>query len=198
MNGHIFATVSAVALAMSFTTALGVSETKVPTEGPGLKPGWPGWYIAGSASDPDGPLTAPQTLAEPNATARARGADMPPRCAHSIVCQMNGTRAGGVSAGEDGQRVEWRHTPGKSYTFAYPFDLPPGGGDVAGVGVDSKDNVWVWQRNKPDIPALFKFGPDHKLLFAVPPEATDHSTPFRGHASTPRAMPGSSTNLARP
>ena len=104
------------------------------------------------------------------------------RGAHSdCLRDGNGTRAGGVSAGEDFMRVEWRHTPGRSFTPTYPFDLPAGGGDVTGVGVDSKDNVWVWQRNKPEDPALFKFGPDHKLLFAVPAELTDHSAPFRGH-----------------
>jgi hypothetical protein len=189
MKKHFFATVSAVALGMVCTAALGFTETVVPTEGPGLKPGWPGWYIAGSASDPAGPITLPPSGAggNPNPAARAAAAaaaaaaGMPPRCAHSGVCEMDGTRGGGVSDTENAHRVSWKHTPGKYYTFAYPFDLPAGGGDVTGVGVDPQDNVWVWQRNKPGDPALFKFSADHKLLFSVPPDLTNHSLPFRGH-----------------
>jgi DNA-binding beta-propeller fold protein YncE len=76
-------------------------------------------------------------------------------------------------------RVNWK--PTTKWAYAYPWELPAGGGDVTGVGVDSKDNVWVWQRNQPGSPALFKFGPDYKMLFAVPAELTDHSQPFRGH-----------------
>jgi hypothetical protein len=183
MTKGILASVAVVALGAVCTATLGLADTKVPTEGPGLKPGLPGWYIAGSPSDPAGPLPPPPP--PPTGAGRAGGAarapGTPPRCAHSGICEMDGTRAGGISAGEDGQRVEWKATPGKSYTFAYPFDLPAGGGNVTGVGVDTKDNVWVWQRNQPDQPALFKFGPDHKLLFSVPPDVTNHTPPFRGH-----------------
>jgi DNA-binding beta-propeller fold protein YncE len=84
---------------------------------------------------------------------------------------------GGVTDGV--LRVAWK--PTTKWTYSYPWELPPGGGDVTGVGVDPKDNVWVWQRNQPGQPALFKFGPDHKLLFAVDPALTDHTMPFRGH-----------------
>lgn len=196
MNGRIFAAVAAMVLGTVCVATLGYAETKVPTQGPGLRPGWPGWYIAGSVSDPEGPVVPrdpadliPGVAGGVRAVGAVGGApgsgaaagELPPRCTRSNVCEMDGTRAGGVSAGEAGQHVSWRHTPGKTYTTAYPFDLPVGGGDVTGVAVDAKDNVWVWQRNQPQNPALFKFGPDNKLLFAVPAEVTGHTMPFRGH-----------------
>jgi len=168
--------------------ALDAAETKVPMDGP-AKNGSPGWYIAGSAADPEGPLAPPRAgragVAEAGGGEEGGGAGRvsgyPPRCAHSIVCEMDGTRGGGVSAGEEGNRTVWKHTPGLSYSVSYPFDLPAGGGDVASVAVDSKDNVWIYQRNKPENPALFKFGPDHKLLFTIPSDVYDHSGPFRAH-----------------
>jgi hypothetical protein len=186
MTGRIAATIAALAVGTCFSVVLAFSETKVATEGPGLKPGWPSWYIEGSASDPLGPFPAGRGGRGAGAGRGAGGgrgaapaADngMPPRCAHSAVCQGDGTRDGGVTDGTT--RVAWK--PNTNWTFAYPWELPAGGGDVTGVGVDTKDNVWVWQRNQPNVPALFKFGPDRKMLFSVPPELTDHTMPFRGH-----------------
>lgn len=170
------------------------AETSVPIQGPGFKPGAPGWYIEGSAADPMGPFPprpqqgprppAPPPAADGSNTANVPpggngiGPDgIPPKCAHSPVCQDPGTRFGGVTDGTT--RVAWK--PNTKWTYSYPFQLPAGGGDVTGVGIDAKDNAWVWQRNKPGRPALFKFGPDHKMLFAVPAELTDQTMPFRGH-----------------
>ena len=33
------------------------------------------------------------------------------------------------------------------YTYAYPYELPPGGGGVSAVALDSKGNLWAFQRN---------------------------------------------------
>ena len=187
MNGRIFTTISAMALGIVCIATVGLAETKVPpetklpTQGPGLKPGWPSWYIAGTASDPQGPFPPADTGARVGPTSGAARApvvpNLPPPCSHSPICEQDGSRYGGVTDGL--RRVDW--LPTTKWTYAYPFELPAGGGDVSGVGVDSKDNVWVWQRNQPGNPALFKFGPDHKLLLAVSPDLTDHSQPFRGH-----------------
>ena len=102
---------------------------------------------------------------------------MPPRCAHSPVCQDTGTRFGAVTDGV--LRVAWK--PNTKWTSSYPFQLPTGGGDVTGVGIDGQDNAWIWERNQPGMPALFKFDANHKLLFSVPGELTDQNMPFRGH-----------------
>jgi streptogramin lyase len=54
------------------------------------------------------------------------------------------------------------------FTYAYPFDeSPPGGGGVSAIDIDSKGNLWAFQRNAAGKPQLFKFNPNHKLLFAV-------------------------------
>jgi hypothetical protein len=181
------------------------AETLPAKSGPGFRPGAPGWYIEGSAADPMGPFPPPAPRpARPPAPppppdfSNARnlgpgyngtGPDgMPPRCARSPVCQdLNGTRMGGVTDGVT--RVAWK--PTTKWTYSYPFALPPGGGDVTGVGADAKDNYWVWQRNQPGKPALFKFGPDRKMLFAVDGDLTDQSMPFRGHGMCVNSQTGS-------
>ena len=205
MNMRIFGTVCAAALGIFCGASLALAETpetKVPISGPGAKPGLPGWYIEGSAADPLGPFPpgrgqgagagrggagrggagrgpAPVVAANPMPPG-SNGVPpdwAPPPCAHSIVCASPGTEFGGVTDGVT--RVAWK--PTTKWTYSYPFEVLPGGGDVSGAGVDSKDNVWVWERNLPGQPALFKFGPDHKLLFTVDPALTDQTQPFRGH-----------------
>ncbi len=61
-------------------------------------------------------------------------------CYRSPVCDnpLGGTR---VAL----QRVEWKQTMG--YTYVYPVDLPQGGGGASAVQIDSKGNMWVFQRN---------------------------------------------------
>jgi len=84
-----------------------------------------------------------------------------PRCAHSPLCSTN--RGGGKPVVE---RVVWNQTLG--YTYAYPFALPPGAkGGVSGVAVDSKDNVWIFQRNPKGVPQLFEYDPHHKLIRSI-------------------------------
>jgi len=195
MNERKFAAVALLTLGLVGTVALGLSETKVPTEGPGFQPGAPGWYIEGSASDPLGPFPGRGGRGAGGGSGAGRGAaagggrgaapaaaaavadGTPPKCAHSAVCGEPGTRFGGVTDGVT--RVAWK--PTTNWTYSYPWVLPPGGGDVTGVAFDSKDNAWVWQRNEPGNPALFKFDPNHKLLFAVDSKLTDQTQPFRGH-----------------
>ncbi len=207
MKGYVLATVCAVALGVVCGTGAGfaqVPETKVAISGPGAKPGLPGWYIEGSAADPLGPMAgrggggggagrggrgpapppAPDFSNAHNLGPGYNGVGpdgAPPKCEHSLVCgETNPKRMGAVNDGI--LRVAWK--PISNWTYSYPLAVPPraeGGGDMSGVGVDGKDNVWAWQRNEPGKPALFKFGPDHKLLFTVDPALTDQTQPFRGH-----------------
>ena len=63
------------------------------------------------------------------------------------------------------QRVQWKQTMG--YTFSYPYVLPPGFGGVPAVALDSKGNLWVFQRADVGKPQLFKFDPNSKLILQV-------------------------------
>ncbi len=87
-----------------------------------------------------------------------------PRCAHSPLCSTN--RGGGKPVVE---RVLWNQAMG--FSFAYPFALPPAAhGGVSGAAVDSKDNLWVFQRNAPGQPQLFEFDARHKLVRTIGPD----------------------------
>jgi hypothetical protein len=164
-----------LALGIIYVTPLAFSQRPEETEGPGLKPGWPGWYRGGSKSDPNGPeppsgggrggaaAATPGSRPERNYGYGGRGEDaVQPNCSHSIVCSPSRT-----GAGYQGQaHLRWRETMG--YTYAYPFtDLPEGGGGVSAVDLDSKGNLWAVQRNAPGKPQVFKFDPNHKLILTV-------------------------------
>jgi DNA-binding beta-propeller fold protein YncE len=103
------------------------------------------------------------TLSELQAASAAANGGVP-GCSHSPLCS---TTLGGTKATLP--RVEWKQTMG--YTFAYPFVLPlcegTGGGGVSGVAVDSKGNLWAYQRNAAGQPQLFEFDKNHKLVRTV-------------------------------
>ena len=102
-----------------------------------------------------------------------------PPCVHSVACAstLGGTK---VTL----ERVEWKQTMG--YSFAYPYPLPlnttNGGGGVSGVAMDSKGNLWAFQRNAPGQPQLFEFGPDHKLIRTVGEDVIGHQSKAHGIA----------------
>lgn len=102
-----------------------------------------------------------------------------PPCVHSVACAsiLGGTK---VTL----ERVEWKQT--MDYTFAYPYQLPlnmtNGGGGVSGVAMDSRGNLWAFQRNAPGQPQLFEFGPDHKLIRTVGEEVIGHQYKAHGIA----------------
>lgn len=102
-----------------------------------------------------------------------------PPCVHSVACAST---LGGTKVTLD--RVEWKQTMG--YTFAYPYPLPlnmtNGGGGVSGVAMDSKGNLWAFQRNAPGQPQLFEFGPDHKLIRTVGEDVIGHQSKAHGIA----------------
>jgi sugar lactone lactonase YvrE len=68
------------------------------------------------------------------------------------------------------------------YTYAYPVDLPQGGGGASAVQIDSKGNMWVFQRNAAGKPQLFEFGPDRKLIRAVGDDVIGHQEKAHGMA----------------
>jgi hypothetical protein len=97
-----------------------------------------------------------------------------PLCYRSPIC---GNRLTGAVGGKG--RIEWKTT--LAYTPSYPFtDLPPGGGGMVAVAIDSKDNLWALERNAAGKPQLFKFGPDHKLLFSIGDDVITHHVKAHG------------------
>src|SRR5580658_1110534 len=149
MRGRHCSGVGAVALAMILGGTLAFSQTHPPAQGPAVG-GTPAWFLQGSFPDPGG-----RTVVEPGGRvtvpgrgggAGGRGAALPapvagatPACNHSPLC---GNRLG--PGRQTLQRVEWEQTLG--YTFTYPYVLPPGYGGVPAVALDSKGNLWAFQR----------------------------------------------------
>ena len=177
MRGRNFAAVAAVALGMILSETVGFSQSQPPTQGPAVG-GSPAWFLQGSFADPtgrttvdaNGNVTVPPRAggsggrgAAPNTAAAALSppaAGDTPACRRSPLC---GKRSG--IPRQSLQRVQWKQTMG--YTFTYPYVLPPGFGGVPAVALDSKSNLWVFQRADAGKPQLFKFDPNYKLILHV-------------------------------
>jgi sugar lactone lactonase YvrE len=140
----------------------------------------PGWFLE---------KPAPRAAATPHPVGRANFASLNdagvPSCSHSPVCDpaTGGSADRGALA-----RVQWRQTMG--YTFSYPFRISPDDNGpyhsgVPAVATDSKDNLWVFQRNIAGRPQLFKYGPDHKLILTVPESVLGHQDKAHGMAVDP-------------
>ena len=50
------------------------------------------------------------------------------------------------------------------------------------MALDSKGNLWVFQRKPAGQPQLFKFGPDHKMIFQVGDDVIGHQMKAHGMA----------------
>jgi hypothetical protein len=74
--------------------------------------------------------------------------------------------------------VQWEQTLG--YTFTYPYALPPGSGGVPSVALDSKGNLWVFQRKPAGSPQLFKYDPDRKPVLQVGDDTIGHQDKAHG------------------
>jgi sugar lactone lactonase YvrE len=162
---------------LSIGMIVAASAREVPRSGPAAN-GSPAWFI---------PKPAPRTGPPPGGAARGGGAaarpagmtsdsmvyrqdtsNIPP-CAKSPVCSpVAANNPSGLRNGiRGGERVQWVSVPANmGYHAVYPFAPPPGGG-VPSVSVDSKGNLWAYQRNPPSMPSVFKFAPDGKLLLSV-------------------------------
>jgi len=68
------------------------------------------------------------------------------------------------------------------YAFTYPYVLPPGFGGVPAVALDSKGNLWAFQRADPGKPQLFKFDLNHKLILQVGPDVIGYQDKAHGMA----------------
>ena len=174
MKGRTLAGMSLVAIGMvAVATTLAFSQAKAPER--------PGWFLQGSAPDPGGRLVVGpggRVIGAPAGAGRGTAAPVAgavPPCSHSPVC---GNRLGGARSAL--QRVQWRQTMG--FTYAYPFDLPEGGGGVSAVGINSKGDLWVFQRNAAGKPQLFQFGPDRKLVRTIGDDVIGHQEKAHGMA----------------
>lgn len=136
----------------------------------------PEWFLQGSTPDPGGrAVVGPGGRVLSTGGPRRSGQPALPACRHSPVC---GNRSDPPRSSL--QRVEWKQTMG--YTYAYPVDLPEGGGGVSAVQIDSKGNLWVFQRNPAGQPQLFEFGPDRKLVRTVGEDVIGHQLKAHGMA----------------
>ena len=190
MKGRNFTGVALIALGMTFGATLAFSQSKPLTEGPAAD-GSPGWFLQGSFPDPtgrtivdaNGVVTVPPRSggpgrgAAPAAGGGGRGAPPGgvPGCGRSPIC---GRRGGFPRQGL--QRVQWKQTMG--YTFTYPYVLPPGFGGVPAVALDSKGNLWVYQRAEVGKPQLFKFDPNYKLVLQVGQDVLGYQEKAHGMA----------------
>jgi hypothetical protein len=98
-----------------------------------------------------------------------------PNCSHSPLC---GNRLGAARSALE--RVQWKQNLG--YTFTYPYVLPPGEGGVPSVALDSKGNLWVFQRKAAGSPQLFKFDPNYKLVLEIGDDVIGHQEKAHGMA----------------
>jgi hypothetical protein len=164
------------ALLAGATATLGAQEESGPPAGNS-----PGWFLQEPAPRPADAVRRAHSRAN---FASLNGAGVPP-CSHSAVCDP----ANGGSADRGAlARVQWRQT--MSYTYSYPFAIPPDDNGpyhsgVPAVGIDSKDNLWVFQRNIAGRPQLFKYNPDHKLILTVPESVLGHQDKAHGMAVDP-------------
>ena len=179
---------AALALGVILGGAVGDSQSQAPAQGPGVD-GSPAWFLQGSFPDPTGRtivdsagrVTVPPRgggngdASTPSSAPPAfTGAETPP-CRRSPLC---GNRRG--RSRQSLQRVQWQQTMG--YTFTYPYVLPPGFGGVPAVALDSKGNLWVFQRADAGKPQLFKFDPNYKLILQVGPDVIGYQDKAHGMA----------------
>src|SRR6187455_2757508 len=175
--------VVAMALGIVLSGTLALSQSQPPTRGPAVD-GSPAWFLQGSVPDPGG-----RTLVEPGGrvTIPARGAGPgdgadrgtapppTPACSRSPLC---GSRLG--PGRQALQRVQWEQTLG--YTFTYPYLLPAGTGGVPAVALDSKGNLWVFQRKAAGNPQLYKFDSNNKLVLQIGDDVIGHQDKAHGMA----------------
>jgi DNA-binding beta-propeller fold protein YncE len=190
MKRWCFVGVAVATAASVFGSSASVAQTTLSTQGPAVD-GSPAWFLQGSFPDPTG-----RTLVEPGgrvsippreaggvgpapggsntSTPSAPGEQTPP-CRRSPLC---GHRSG--PSRQSLQRVQWQQTMG--YTFTYPYVLPPGYGGVPAVALDSKGNLWVFQRADAGKPQLFRFDPGSRLVLQVGPDVIGYQDKAHGMA----------------
>ena len=183
MKGRNLAGVAVLALGMIFTGKVAFSQSQPPAQGPAVG-GTPAWFLQESFPDPGGRTVVEPggrvTIAGGGAAGRlaappAPGAGSTPGCSHSPLC---GNRLGATR--QSLRRVTWKQNLG--YTFTYPYVLPPGEGGVPAVALDSKGNLWAFQRAAAGKTQLFKFDANDKLLLQVRDEVIGYQDKAHGMA----------------
>jgi hypothetical protein len=185
MDARLAAGVVALTGGLMLNGGPGVSQSRPPTDGPAAG-STPAWFLQGSYPDPTGrtivDASGHVTVPPRGDTGRGAAGAAPagatgetPACRRSPVC---GSRLG--RARQSLQRVQWKQTLG--YTFTYPYTLPPGFGGVPAVALDSKGNLWAFQRADAGKPQLFKFDPGYKLIFQVGPDVIGYQDKAHGMA----------------
>jgi DNA-binding beta-propeller fold protein YncE len=186
MKGRSFT--GMVALGVMLAATLALSQSKPPVEGPAVGE-TPAWFLQGSFPDPTGRTIVdamgnvtvpPRAGGAGGRGAGGRGAGAPvagavPGCSRSPLCG----RRGGTPR-QSLQRVQWKQSLG--YTFTYPYVLPPGFGGVPAVALDSKGNLWVFQRADVGKPQIFKFDPNYKLILEVGNDVIGYQNKAHGMA----------------
>jgi hypothetical protein len=171
----------AIGCSLGLSAARALAQSQPPAQGPAAD-GSPAWFLQGSFPDPtgrtsvdaSGRVTVLPRTAQPAVPAVSTGSETPP-CRRSPLCGNRGGRSR-----QSLQRVQWRQAMG--YGFAYPYVLPPGPGGVPAVALDSKGNLWAFQRADSGKPQLFKFDPSHKLILQVGPEVIGYQDKAHGMA----------------
>ncbi|MFA6116924.1 MAG: hypothetical protein WC729_23190 [Sphingomonas sp.] len=179
MRGYYLAGIAAAALFAGSAFA----QADAPVKGP-AKDGTPAWFLQGSFPDPGGRTTVehggkvtafPRPPGGPTGAAAAGSGNYRPGCYRSPVCD----NPHGL-ARQALQRVQYAQTMG--YSFTYPVDLPPGFGGVPAVGLDSKGNLWVYQRKPVGSPQLLKYDRNYKLILSVGDDVIGHAEKAHGMA----------------
>jgi hypothetical protein len=175
--------------ALVILTATGVlAQTQPPTRGL-AEGGSPAWFLQGSFPDPtgntivdvEGRVTVPPRGAAPQATAAATATQASPPLPRTPGCSRSPLCGNRLTPGRQSlQRVQWEQTMG--YTFTYPYALPPGSGGVPSVALDSKGNLWAFQRKAAVSPQLYKFDPGHKLILQIGDDVISHQDKAHGMA----------------
>jgi len=188
MTRRTLAGAIALAVGVMYNATLAVSQSQPPKEGPAAG-GSPAWFLQPSFTDPTGRTVVDakgNVTIPPRESSGSRGgagnaappapavAETPP-CRRSPVC---GNRVGRTR--QSLQRVQWKQTMG--YTFAYPYVLPRGFGGVPAVALDSKGNLWAFQRADAGKPQLFKFDANHKIVLQVGPDVIGYQDKAHGMA----------------
>jgi hypothetical protein len=191
MTARNLAGVAAVALGVILGGTPAFSRTEPPAEGPAVG-GTPAWFLQGSFPDPGG-----RTVVEPGGQVTVcpgRTSDKLPALCPKAVAALPVPVAGGTPGCNHSplcghrlgpgrgtlQRVEWKQTLG--YTFTYPYVLPPGYGGVPAVALDSKENLWAFQRAAAGKPQLFKFDRNDQLVLHVGEDVIGYQEKAHGMA----------------
>src|SRR5262245_20563467 len=182
MNARNFAAIAVAALGITLTTIGAFAQTQPPTRG-AAENGSPAWFLQGSFPDPGGNtiVDAEGRVTIPPRTAGGRGAATTPALPPTPGCSRSPVCGNRLSPGRQSlQRVQWEQTLG--YMFTYPYVLPSGAGGVPSVALDSRGDLWVFQRKAAGSPQLYKFDKDQKLVLQIGDDVIGHQEKAHGMA----------------